>query len=137
MQELRPPALEERGLAVALEAYAQQWAERNNIDLRFAVRGERSLLLPVEQSLYRVAQEALANIARHSDADTVDLRLDYTADTVTLRISDNGQGFDVSQPPAGFGLQSMRERIEALPGGIFEVTSAPQQGTIIIARCNL
>jgi signal transduction histidine kinase len=84
-----------------------------------------------------VAQEALANVARHSGANKAEVDLIFTADTLTLRVADDGRGFDPAQDPGeGFGLQSMRERLMRL-GGRVEVESAPGEGTRITCVCPL
>jgi signal transduction histidine kinase len=81
--------------------------------------------------LFRIAQEALANVARHSSASQAELSIDYEKDSVTLVIKDNGRGFDMSVPHSGLGLHSMQERAESL-GGSFSVASEPGQGTRIV-----
>lgn len=78
-------------------------------------------------ALYRITQEALTNVAKHSGAKQVRLRLQETPAAIGLMLADNGQGFDPSQNTTGFGLQSMRERAEAI-GGQFSLTSQPGQG---------
>src|SRR3712207_1624514 len=101
----------------------------------FRVQGERRVTLEVEQALFRVAQEALANVARHSGAGHAEVDLIYAADTVTLRVADDGRGFDPSRNPGGgFGLQSMRERLVRL-GGHVNVESAPGRGTRVECLC--
>jgi NarL family two-component system sensor histidine kinase LiaS len=93
------------------------------------------LPLTVEEALFRVAQEALANVARHSKATLVQMILTTTDDTVTLSIADNGQGFDTTrQGHLGVGLLSMQERMKAL-GGDVQVESTSGKGTRVIARC--
>ncbi len=129
--ELRPAALEGQGLALALQNYLNTWSQHTRIPVEFHVQGERSLALSIEQPLYRIAQEALSNVARHSSASAVTVNLAYDAKQVRLSIHDNGSGFD----PAGingqnFGLQSMRERADALDGQ-FEVSSANEHGTTL------
>jgi len=101
------------------------------------VEGERSLKPEVEQALFRVAQEALANAAKHSQARRVEVTLSYSEDTVLLEVVDDGQGF-VSPPPAdrGMGLRSMGERMETL-GGELAVESVPGRGTRVVARCEI
>ena len=116
--ELRPAALEEQGLAGALRAYVETWAEHTHIPAEVRVQNERGLPLEVEQALYRVAQGALANAARHSRASAVTVRLAYAPQQVTLDVSDNGVGFDLQAPAAGFGLESMRQRLAALNGAL-------------------
>ena len=133
--EMRPAALEGKGLAAALREYVARWSEGAEIPADFHVRGEREAPLEIEQALFRVAQEAVANVARHSGAGHAEVDLSYTADAVTLRISDNGRGFDPSRGSGGgFGLQSMRERL-IKQGGSITVDSAPGKGTRVTAVC--
>ena len=128
--EMRPAALEGKGLAGALREYVARWSEGAEVGADFQVLGEREAPLEVEQALFRVAQEALANVARPAEVD-----LSYTADAVTLRISDDGRGFDPSRGSGGgFGLQSMRERLVKL-GGRITVDSAPGKGALVTAVC--
>ena len=80
-----------------------------------------------------MAQEALTNIGRHSGATTVEVDLVWAGNEVTLAVSDNGRGFNsAARDGKGLGLQSMRERVEAL-GGRLEVTSVPGRGTRVVA----
>src|SRR5215217_2873358 len=137
IQEMRPAALEGKGLAGALRDYVRGWSQRAEIPAEVHVQGEREAPLQVEQALYRVAQEALANVARHSGANKAEVDLIFTADTLNLRVADDGRGFDPAQDPGeGFGLQSMRERLMRL-GGRVEVESAPGEGTRITCVCPL
>ena len=132
--ELRPAALEGQGLAKALNHYVADWSRQTKVKADIRISGERLLPLPTEQTLFRVAQEALANIARHSRATAAEIYLGWEADEIRLVISDNGCGFNMSQVNGkGVGLQSMRERIEVL-GGHFFVKSQPGVGTQVIAR---
>ncbi|HEX2742467.1 MAG TPA: ATP-binding protein, partial [Rubrobacter sp.] len=133
--EMRPAALEGKGLAAALREYVARWSEGAEIPAEFHVQGEREVSLEVEQALFRVAQEALANVARHSGAGHAEVDLTYTAGTITLRVADDGRGFDTARGPgAGFGLQSMRERLVRL-GGHVNVESAPGKGTRVECVC--
>src|SRR5215216_1525209 len=135
IQEMRPLALEGKGLATALREYVTRWSEGAEIPADFRVQGEREVPLEAEQALFRVAQEALANVARHSEARQVEVDLVYTRNTVTLRVVDDGRGFDPSRNPGGgFGLQSMRERLVRL-GGHVNVESAPGKGTRVECFC--
>jgi NarL family two-component system sensor histidine kinase LiaS len=135
IQEMRPAALEGKGLATALREYVVRWSEGAEIPADFRVQGERRVPLDVEQALFRVAQEALANVARHSGAWHAEVDLIYTDNTVTLRVADDGRGFDPSRNPGGgFGLQSMRERLVKL-GGHVNVESAPGKGTRVESFC--
>ncbi|HRQ38563.1 MAG TPA: sensor histidine kinase [Chloroflexota bacterium] len=133
IQELRPAALDGQGLAAALRDYAANWSRQNNIPVEFQVQGERPLPLSAEQALFRVGQEALANIARHSGASQVTMRLAWEAGGVVLTIADNGRGFDAQAATSGFGIQGMRERLDAL-GGRLQLTSQPGKGTMVRAE---
>lgn len=135
--ELRPAALEGQGLAAAVSQYADVWSKQASIQTAVHVRGERSLPLAAEQALYRVLQEGLANVARHSGAKQVDIDLAYQKEWVTLSIKDNGHGFVLGKSgQEGFGLQSMRQRMVAL-GGTFVVDSQLGQGTLLKAAVPL
>jgi signal transduction histidine kinase len=94
-----------------------------------------SLPLTHEQALYRVAQEALANVARHARATRVTVELSTTPEAVTLRIVDDGRGFDPAAigPGATMGLQGMRERLTGL-GGTFTIDATLGAGTRLAAR---
>jgi two-component system, NarL family, sensor histidine kinase LiaS len=79
-----------------------------------------------------VTQEALANVARHSKASHVTVELAQRGDTVTLTVADNGAGFDIRRVKKGVGLDSMRERLEAIGGGL-EISSGTSSGTRVMA----
>jgi len=136
IHEMRPAALGDKGLATALREYAESWSRGSEIPAEVRIRGERGIPLEAEQALFRVAQEALANAARHSGASAVELDLNYTPDSVTLRVTDDGRGFDPEEPGDGFGLQSMRGRLAALGGGV-SVESKPGEGTRVEGVCPL
>ena len=101
----------------------------SNID----IEGNAESSLETREALFRIAQEALANVARHSSASSVELYLGYEVSTVTMMVKDNGRGFNVRAQHDGLGLLSMRERAEVL-GGNFSVVSEPDQGTQIIVK---
>jgi ligand-binding sensor domain-containing protein/signal transduction histidine kinase len=125
IQEMYPLALKEKGLIAVLREYIYEWEDRSGIQVKLDVDGDKQLPLQIEQALYRIIQEALANIARHSGATLVDIHLDYLccADQfIDLVIEDNGCGFDLTQKPTGVGLRSMRERA-AMIHGEFEIVS--------------
>jgi two-component system, NarL family, sensor histidine kinase LiaS len=136
IHEMRPAALEGKGLADALREYVRDWSQRAEIPAGVHVRGKREVPLEVEQALFRVAQEALANVAKHSGAENVEVDLIYNAESLMLRITDDGSGFDPASPGEGFGLQSMHERLVRL-GGRVNVESAPGKGTRIECVCPL
>jgi NarL family two-component system sensor histidine kinase LiaS len=137
IHQMRPTALEGKGLAAALGDYAADWSRRSEIPAEVHVRGEREIPLEVEQALFRVAQESLANVARHSEANSVEVDLVYDDRVLTLRIADDGRGFDPAKDRGdGFGLRSMSERLAKL-GGRVEVESAPGKGTRVVCVCPL
>jgi signal transduction histidine kinase len=134
INELRPVALEGKGLAAALRTYVADWSRQSNITADVRAQAERPMPPAVEQALMRIAQEALANVARHSQATTVEVGLTSDGDVTILTIADNGRGFDLETTQKGVGLDSMRERVEALSGRL-HVESTPGAGTRITARC--
>jgi signal transduction histidine kinase len=136
--DLRPPALDELGAAAAIEALADRVAGRGlhvDVDVRLAYeRGETATrhIPELETTLYRLAQEALTNAARHGEATRASVEIHEDDSTVRLTVVDDGRGFDVGTATEGFGLVGMRERVELL-GGALTVESSPGQGTTIHA----
>lgn len=137
--DLRPATLDELGLSAALEALVERftWGEELDVDLRIdlAYQGSRhpTRLLPqIEDTVYRLAQEALNNAARHSETKRAVMEVVETDETIQVRVEDTGKGFDPRAKTAGFGLKGMHERV-ALAGGTLEVKSAPGKGTSIVA----
>ncbi|NLG98181.1 MAG: HAMP domain-containing protein [Chloroflexi bacterium] len=130
--ELRPAALDGQGLAGALRDYLDTWNRHSRILGTLNVVNERALPLDLEQTLYRVAQEALSNVARHSRASSVTVRLAYEPDKVCLSVIDNGVGFDPAEHSSGYGLQSMRERLSAA-GGYLTIEGEAGEGTVLKA----
>ena len=134
IDQLRPATLEGKGLARALREYAARWQDHTGIQVNVAISGERSLPLAVEQVLYRILQEALSNVARHSQATLVDLALTATAPTVTLQVKDNGQGFNLQAvTDDSLGIAGMKQRLEEI-GGALSIDSTPGAGTSVIAE---
>jgi two-component system, NarL family, sensor histidine kinase LiaS len=128
IKQLRPVSLERKELSAALQDLLAQWSVQATIKTQFDVYGAGILPLTHEQCLYRITQEGLQNVAKHANANVVRLELTYTPHNVTLQLSDDGKGFDTSQPSLQtLGLQSMKERAEAL-GGALQVRS-DKQGT--------
>lgn len=135
IRELRPAALEGKGLVTALRELTTDWVQQTDIVANLRVEGTQTLSLAVEEALFRIAQEALSNVARHSKATLVQMLLTTAEDTVTLSVIDNGQGFDTTgQGSPGAGLLSMRERMKTL-GGDVQIESSAGKGTRIVARC--
>jgi NarL family two-component system sensor histidine kinase LiaS len=136
IQALRPASVADKGLAVVLRDYANDWSKRMGIPVDVRILGERATPLDVEEALYRVGQECFANIARHSDAQEVSMRLEWAEDELCLTITDNGKGFDVRRVEGkGLGLVSMGERVEALHGTL-RISSSPA-GTVVQASIPL
>ncbi len=129
---LRPATLDGRGLVPALRDLAAALHERQGLAVELHVIGERRLPLEHEQALFRIVQEALANVGRHSGARAATVTLRYGDGTVALEVGDEGRGFDpaAARSPQAIGLLSMAERAEAL-GGSFSLSSAPGAGTKI------
>lgn len=135
--ELRPAVMGDQSLAGALRQYALEWSQQSNIDASVNIEGERALPREVEHTLFRMAQEALANVARHSRAQQAQVRLNCTNHLVTLMIEDNGQGFDPQRRPAGLGTHSLQERANTLPHGHLTLESTPGQGTRVTIQCSV
>jgi signal transduction histidine kinase len=133
--------LDDLGLASAIRWAAQRHLEPLGVTARCEFSGldERRLPAEVETALFRIAQEALVNVARHAEADAVLVQCTASASEVTIEIEDDGKGFDpaiLSAPPdagAALGLMGMQERVELL-GGTIEIDSAPGQGTRVALR---
>lgn len=135
--ELRPPVLDGKGLSEALKEYLQIWSGNSCIPSSFVVTGEQSLPMETEQILYRVAQEALSNVARHSRASAVTLRLNLDTDKVVMEIADNGVGFDpMTLEKTGFGMVSMVDRVAEAKGKI-EFKSHESEGTNVVVEIPL
>ncbi|HIV70220.1 MAG TPA: cache domain-containing protein [Candidatus Aquabacterium excrementipullorum] len=122
---LRPTLLDTLGLPAALAHLASEFGQHAGLRIDAHTEGpEIDLPDEVKTVLFRVAQEALTNVAKHAQATQVDLSLAFEPDHIELRVNDNGQGFDVDEvsahPTAGIGLRNMRERLAAI-GGRLEV----------------
>lgn len=138
IEDLRPPILDELGILPAIKAFCRDFQERYpeiTIELRTAVHKE-DISDSLKIAIFRVLQEALNNIAKHSSANRVLVSLQREDGAVSLRVSDDGVGFKRDDPPSreksdgGFGLTSMKERAK-LSGGAFSIRSEPGEGTTI------
>jgi signal transduction histidine kinase len=136
--ELHPAKLEMLGLVPALHGLCRETSAAAGLDV--ALHHESAtphLSSDLALCLFRVAQEALHNVVRHSGATRADVRLSLECRTLTLSVADDGVGFDPASPQAGgIGLLSMRERVHLL-GGDLDVRSAPGAGTTVTARLQL
>jgi signal transduction histidine kinase len=134
---LRPKSLDGASLVRALKALAQRCAGEWRIVCKFHFIGQESGLSPDGQDeFYRIAQEALCNVRKHSRATSVSIILSYEPNIVALTVKDNGQGFVDKRPTSvseGFGLSLMRERAIRI-GGSMDISSAPRRGTEVRVR---
>jgi signal transduction histidine kinase len=138
--ELRPATLDDLGVRPALDALIGRMADANglsvtkDIDLAYDAGRDPTRLAPeIEATIYRLVQEALNNIVKHARASEVAVNIAESADSVRVRVQDDGGGFDPGAISGRFGLMGMRERVE-LTGGELEVSSRPGQGTRVIAK---
>jgi signal transduction histidine kinase len=140
--DLRPALLDDIGLAAALRHYKDRFVSIARVETTLTLENiQHRLPGEIETILFRVAQEALTNIARHSEAKQAWIDLRHTHDRVTLKIKDNGRGFDQNLPPdgddrTGWGLLGIRERVKPANGEM-KIQSAPGQGTILTVRIPL
>ena len=138
-RELRPAVLDDLGLIPALHSFMKNFTERTGVRTCLTAFAEVELLtMSRRTALFRVAQEALTNVARHAQASRVDVSIQKLPDGVCMQIEDDGKSFPVQRVLLArggskrLGLLGMRERLEMV-GGRFEVESAPGKGTTITA----
>jgi two-component system sensor histidine kinase UhpB len=136
-RQLRPTALDDLGLKAALASHVKELSRQGQMTTRFEAEGDFSALpQDVQLVVYRVAQEALSNAARHSGAETVRVRVLRVGNRVELTVGDDGSGFTFDQAARGLGIAGMRERA-LLVGGDVEVESRPDVGTRVTLRVPL
>lgn len=133
LKELRPAGLDERGFIKTLIEFLASYEERQKVDVDLKVNEDIGLPAAYEEALFRVVQEAFSNITRHAQASKVGVELAETAGTITMKISDNGIGFDpgLVQSTNTMGLRGMKERVEGI-GGKLVIDSILDSGTNII-----
>jgi len=129
IRDLRPAALDELGLAAAIEGLASRVAERERLDVTARVDVPHRHDPALETAVYRVVQEAVTNAVRHSGAGHVEIQVRDRGELIELHVSDDGRGFDPDAPENGYGLSVMRERVALLRGEL-EITSSPEGTTI-------
>ncbi len=140
--ELRPAALDELGLGAAIEGLAENHAATTglethvNLGLARKYGESRHLNREVESSVYRLVQEALTNVAKHAEAESVWIEVSQDEDAIFIGVRDDGLGFDMDARTTGFGLVGMRERV-ALAGGSLTIVSTPGVGTELRGRIPL
>jgi two-component system sensor histidine kinase UhpB len=134
VRDLRPAQLDDLGLVAALQYLVDEVYQRLELQVELQVRGERRRLDPLAETvIFRVAQEALTNVARHAEVLTARIDLWFETDRVTLRITDQGIGFNPQSLPdsgSGWGLAGMQERAESI-GGKLTLRSTPGSGTMV------
>jgi two-component system sensor histidine kinase UhpB len=136
-RQLRPTALDDLGLKAALSGHIQELGQQGQIQTGFEAVGDFSDLAgDVQLVVYRVAQEALSNAIRHSQAETIRVRLLREGAEVELTVGDDGRGFSFDQATRGLGISGMRERA-LLVGGDVRVESRPEIGTRVTLRVPL
>jgi signal transduction histidine kinase len=139
MSALRPPVLDNRGLADALEEHVQRFEQEHAVAVDVHLGFDGRLAQELETILYRITQESLNNVAKHARASHVSVTVDRLDDgTARLRVHDDGVGFEAGDAArllreGHFGLAGMRERA-SLVGGSLEVRSVPGQGATVEAR---
>jgi len=133
-RQLRPTALDDHGLLPAISSQVRSFSAQTGITAELSAPRELPPLPPDhETAVYRVAQEALANVARHSAARRVDIDLSAADGGVELEVRDDGHGFDVTAAHSGLGLGGMAERAR-LVGGELTIDSTPSAGTTLRLR---
>jgi signal transduction histidine kinase len=138
-RELRPAVLDDLGLIPALHSYVKIFSERTRILVHLKAFAEvEKLDITRRTVLFRVAQEALTNVARHAQASRVEVSIRKLPDGICMKINDDGKSFQVdrvlhARGGKRLGLLGMRERLEMV-GGRFEIESSPGQGTTVIAQ---
>jgi signal transduction histidine kinase len=131
--ELRPAALDQLGLAPAIESLLERTRSVEGLEVESRIELEAERLDPeLEQTVYRLVQEALTNVGKHGQATGVRVTLVASHSGLLVAVSDDGVGFDPASPTRGFGLASMKERV-ALASGQLEIDSSPGEGTIVKA----
>jgi signal transduction histidine kinase len=138
--ELRPAALDQIGLAPAVEALAKRVSATSGLDVELCLdlafeagRADGRLEPEIEGTLYRIAQESLTNAVKHASADHVKVEFAEDAESVTLRVTDDGSGFEAGEISTGFGLVAMQDRAALIGGGV-SIESSPGAGTTVTAK---
>ena len=132
--DLRPESLKTEGLVAALTHQASALRARGSIEVELSLCDEPDVSILIKEALYRIAQEALNNAAKHAGPGRLDVHLACEGGSLELEVSDDGIGFDPSTAyPGHLGLHSMRERAVSV-GGTLDIVSAPGRGTQVRAR---
>lgn len=130
--ELRPTLLDDLGLVAAMEWHLEEFEKRSGIQKQFeSAVADSQIVDSVKIGLFRILQESLTNVARHSQADVVKVSFEQKNGHLLLQIADNGKGFDINKTTSKtLGLLGMRERTKMM-GGEYHIISKPGQGTTV------
>ena len=132
IHDLRPPALDQLGLAAAVKQHADRWSEETGVRVSVQIAGDSAGNPPADATVFRVLQECLSNIAKHAEARRVQILLERSTCAIRLSVTDDGRGFDrAAGSGVGVGLVSMRERAE-LAGGRLAIESTPGGGCAVV-----
>jgi signal transduction histidine kinase len=133
VRDMQPEQIEKASLVEAVEELAARWSAENRVLVKMKVTGTpRALTSSAETALLRISQEAMHNINKHAQAKNVNITFSFMEDIFVMDIADDGLGFDPSKTSNGFGLKTMRDRIEEL-SGILTIESERGGGTAIAA----
>ena len=137
--DLRPMALDDLGLIPAIKKYVSRFNTESEKQIRFVVIGEEALPRYLDTTLFRIIQEGIANVEKHSRAENVNIKLETSREYVNLIIEDDGQGFhlqDINSDngnPLGLGLSGIKERARLMDGEA-KIESKPGHGTKIFVK---
>jgi signal transduction histidine kinase len=136
--ELHPPILEKEGLVMALRTRLESVEARSGIKTEFKVENERRMPVSIETELFRIVQEALNNAVKHSQANSIKVDLKFSEQSFSMRIWDNGVGFDpvTIARSGGMGLRGMEERARRINGRL-EVLSSLGEGTTLTVEIDV
>jgi two-component system, NarL family, sensor histidine kinase LiaS len=137
INELQPVDRAGKDFEQVLRESVADWSRQSGVTAEINCARLSALPRPVEQTFFRIVQEALANVARHSHATRAVIQVSADQEDATLSIADNGVGFDPGGTGGGMGLRNMRERAEALPGGWFELEAAEANGVRVTVGCHI
>jgi NarL family two-component system sensor histidine kinase LiaS len=137
INELQPMDRAGKDFEQVLRESVEDWSRQSGVAAEVNFKRLSAAPRSVQQTFFRIVQEALANVARHSHATRAVIQVSVDQEGAILSITDDGAGFDPGKTSGGMGLQNMRERAEALPGGWFELEVAEAKGVRVTAGCHI